>query len=44
MEKANQKYEKINEIEKNLKFTKNNNQRLRAEFEAMKQHLAQSQK
>lgn len=36
MEKANQKYEKISEIEKNLKFAKNNNQRLRVEYEAMK--------
>lgn len=44
MEKADQKYQKINEIEKNLKYAKNNNQRLRVEYEAMKQHLAQCQK
>ena len=35
MEKANQKFEKITEIEKNLKYAKNNNERLRLDYESM---------
>ena len=33
---ANEKYSKLNEVEKNLRFAKNNNERLRIEWETMK--------
>ena len=36
IQEANSKFGKINELEKNLRFAKNNNERLRIEWETMK--------
>ena len=40
IDEANSKFAKISEIEKNLRFAKNNNERLRIEWEAMKVQLS----
>ena len=43
IDEANQKFSKVSEIEKNLRFAKNNNERLRIEWEGMKMQLNQTQ-
>ena len=39
IEEANFKYQKAAELEKNLRFAKNNNERLRIDYEQMKSEL-----
>lgn len=44
IQKASEKLEKVSELEKHLKYAKNNNERLRIEWEAMKSQLGQTEK
>jgi hypothetical protein len=43
VDQANKKFLKVNDLEKNLQFAKNNNDRLRVEWEFMKNKVKQTQ-